>query len=94
MAHQIRLSAERTTSRGMVVTILYRLAGTPDMPESSWGYPYADVDAAAYYGTPVYWARMNSLVTGYSDEQFGPNDAVTREQLAGHPVPIRGQSGS
>ena len=75
-------SPNATTSRGMIVTTLYRLAGTPDMPESSWGYPYADVDAAAYYGTPVYWARMNSLVTGYSDEQFGPNDAVTREQLA------------
>ena len=52
------------------------------MPESNWGYPYADVDAAAYYSTPVYWARMNDLVTGYSDTQFGPDDAITREQMA------------
>ena len=74
-------SPNDTTSRGMIVTILYRLAGSPDMPESNWGYPYADVDANAYYSTPVYWARMNSLVTGYSDTQFGPNDAITREQL-------------
>lgn len=65
----------------MIVTILYRLAGSPDMPESNWGYPYADVDANAYYSTPVYWARMNELVTGYSDTQFGPDDAITREQL-------------
>lgn len=70
-----------TTSRGMIVTILYRLAGSPDMPESNWGYPYVDVDAAAYYSTPVYWARINDLVTGYSDDQFGPDDAITREQL-------------
>ena len=74
-------SPNDTTSRGMIVTILYRLAGSPPMPESNWGYPYADVDANAYYSTPVYWARMNSLVTGYSDTQFGPNDAITREQL-------------
>ena len=74
-------SPNATTSRGMIVTILYRLAGSPDMPESNWGYPYADVDASAYYSTPIYWARVNDLVTGYSDTQFGPDDAITREQL-------------
>lgn len=71
-----------TTSRSMIVTILYRLAGSPDMPEGNWGYPYADVDASAYYSTPVYWAREKDLVTGYSDTQFGPNDPITREQMA------------
>ena len=75
-------SPNDTTSRSMIVTILYRLAGSPDLPESNWGYPYADVDASAYYSTPVYWARMNDLVTGYSDTQFGPDDAITREQMA------------
>ena len=76
-------SPNGTTSRGMIVTILYRLAGSPDMPESNWGYPYADVDAAAYYSTPVYWARVNDLVTGYNDTQFGPDDAITHRILAG-----------
>lgn len=75
-------SPNATTSRGMIVTILYRLAGSPDIPESNWGYPYTDVDVATYYSTPVYWARMNNLVTGYSDTQFGPDDAITREQMA------------
>ena len=74
-------SPNDTTSRGMIVTILYRLAGSPEMPDGNWGYPYADVDARAYYSTPVYWARMNDLVTGYSDNQFGPDDSITREQL-------------
>lgn len=74
-------SPNDTTSRGMIVTILYRLAGSPDMPDGNWGYPYADVDASAYYSTPVYWARENDLVTGYSDTQFGPNDPITREQM-------------
>lgn len=75
-------SPNDTTSRGMIVTILYRLAGSPDMPEGNWGYPYADVDASAYYSTPVYWARENDLVTGYSNDRFGPNDPITREQMA------------
>lgn len=75
-------SPNATTSRGMIVTILYRLSSSPDLPESNWGYPYADVDAGAYYSAPVYWARLNDLVTGYSDTQFGPDDAITREQMA------------
>ena len=75
-------SPNATTSRGMIVTILYRLSGSPDLPESNWGYPYADVDAGAYYSAPAYWARLNDLVTGYSDMQFGPDDAITREQMA------------
>lgn len=74
-------SPNDTTSRGMIVTILYRMAGSPEMPDGSWGYPYADVGASAYYSTPVYWARMNELITGYTDTRFGPDNAITREQL-------------
>lgn len=69
------------TTRGQIVTILYRLAGSPDIEEEIWGYPYADVDAAAYYGTAVYWARLNGIASGYNDEHFGPDDPITREQM-------------
>lgn len=55
----------------MIVTILYRLAGSPDIEDENWGYPYVDVDANAYYGTAVYWARLNGIASGYSDERFG-----------------------
>ena len=71
-----------TTTRGMIVTILYRLAGSPDIKDQIWGYPYADVDSTAYYGTAVYWARLSGIAAGYSSEQFGPNDTITREQMA------------
>lgn len=71
-----------TTTRGMIVTILYRLEGAPDIEDEIWGYPFQDVDADAYYATAVYWARMNGIVAGYSDELFGPNDTITREQMA------------
>ncbi|MDO4280263.1 MAG: S-layer homology domain-containing protein [Peptococcaceae bacterium] len=70
------------TSRGMLVTILYRMEGEPDISGENLGYPYADVDADAYYGDAVYWARLNGIVSGYSDESFGPNDPVSREQIA------------
>ena len=71
-----------TTTRGMIVTILYRLEGSPDIENEIWGYPFQDVDANAYYAEAVYWARMNGIVAGYSDEVFGPNDTITREQMA------------
>ena len=75
-------SPEGTTSRGMIVTILWRMAGSPDMEDKIWGYPFADVDATAYYGTAVYWARLNGIAGGYDNATFGPNDPITREQMA------------
>ncbi len=71
-----------TTTRGMIVTILYRLEGSPDIGSEILGYPFRDVDADAWYATAVYWARMNGIVAGYSNELFGPNDTITREQMA------------
>ncbi len=75
-------SPDVTTTRGMIVTILYRLEGSPDMEDEIWGYPFADVDADAWYAAAVYWARMHGIVSGYSDELFGPDDVITREQMA------------
>lgn len=72
-----------TTSRGMIVTMLYRLAGEPSLEDEIFGYPYEDVNANAYYANAVYWARMNDIVSGYSADKFGPNDPIAREQLAG-----------
>ena len=71
-----------TTSRSMIVTILYRLAGSPDISNENLGYPYADVDAASWYGTAVYWARLTGIAGGYGNGSFGPADTITREQLA------------
>lgn len=73
---------ESAMTRSMLVSVLYRAAGEPAMPESNWGYPYADVDAEAYYGTAVYWARLNGIAKGYDSGDFGPYDPITREQLA------------
>lgn len=74
-------SPKMATTRGMIVSVLYRMAGSPTL-EGAWGYPYSDVNSKAYYAQAVYWARAEGIVSGYSTSKFGPNDAVTREQLA------------
>ena len=66
-------------TRGMIVTILYRLEKEPAVSGVSG---FADVDAAQWYGSAVAWAAANGIVNGYSDTAFGPNDSITREQLA------------
>lgn len=71
-----------TLSRAMVAQILYNLEGQPDISEENLGYPYEDVDAEAWYGDAVYWARINGVATGYEDNTFRPDKAVTREELA------------
>lgn len=72
----------KETSRGMLVTMLYRLEGEPDITSENLGYPFADVDATAYYSNAIYWARLHGIVSGMSDEIFAPNGDITREQLA------------
>lgn len=67
-----------TTSRGMIVTILYRLDGQPVVPVSG----FADVAADQYYSKAISWATTRNIVKGYGDGRFGPDDAITREQMA------------
>ena len=69
-------------TRGMLVTTLYRAAGSPSLENENLGYPFADVPGDAWYADGIYWARLTGVVSGYSDEEFGPNDPVSREQLA------------
>ena len=71
-----------TMTRGMLVTTLYRLAGSTSLENEDLGYPFDDVPGDAWYADGVYWARLNGVAGGYSDEQFGPDDPVTREQIA------------
>ncbi|MCC8048492.1 MAG: S-layer homology domain-containing protein, partial [Oscillospiraceae bacterium] len=70
---------EATTTRGMIVTILYRLVGEP---EASGEYSFDDVAAGAWYADAVAWAAENGIVGGYGDGSFGSEDVITREQLA------------
>jgi hypothetical protein len=73
-------SPNTALTRGMVVTVLYRNADSPDV--SLLANPFSDVAEDVWYTNAVKWASENGIVTGYGSGQFGPNDAITREQLA------------
>ena len=68
------------TTRGMIVTMLYRMEGSPSLKRSS--SKFTDVKDSAYYKNAVSWASSNKIVTGYGASKFGPNDNITREQMA------------
>ncbi|MBE6936625.1 MAG: hypothetical protein E7458_09075 [Ruminococcaceae bacterium] len=66
-----------TTTRAMVVTILYRLEGEPAAPKAN---PFSDVPADEWYTDAVLWAAKEGIVLGY-DGEFFPEDEITGEQL-------------
>lgn len=70
---------DSAVTRGMIVEILYRLEGEPGVKIAA---EFSDVADGQYYADAVAWAAGNEIVTGYSKEKFGPDDAITREQLA------------
>ena len=66
-------------TRGMIVTIIYRMEGMPTVVSES---KYTDVNKEFYYYSPIVWATENGIVNGYSKEIFAPDDRITREQFA------------
>ncbi|MPM13713.1 Endo-1,4-beta-xylanase A [bioreactor metagenome] len=66
-------------SRGMVVTVLYRMEG---MPAVNAAAAFSDVAEGEWYADSALWAQTVGIAAGYDDGRFGPDDPVTREQLA------------
>lgn len=71
---------DQAMNRAMLVTVLYRMEKEPTA--EGRGKSFADVSAGAYYAKAVAWASDKGIVAGYSETQFGPEDTITREQLA------------
>lgn len=72
-------SPRDTLTRAMLVTILYRIEGEPSV---SYSGKFSDVPSGRWYSKAVEWAAAQGIVGGYSNGKFGPEDSVTREQLA------------
>lgn len=68
-----------STTRAQLVTILWRLEGSP---ETTGAVRFGDTAGGAWYTEAVRWAAGCGVVKGYDNGRFGPNDAVTREQMA------------
>ena len=67
-----------SATRGMVVTILYRMAGEPEVKSDM---PFTDVKEGQYYAKAVTWAYENGIAMGMTETLFAPNCAATREQI-------------
>ena len=74
-------SPGQPTTRGMLVTILYRMEGEPEY-ENTGAIRFTDVNDDAWYAKGVYWAAENGIVKGVGDGRYLPEDPVTREQMA------------
>ena len=70
---------DATTTRGMIVTILYRLEKEPAAAAAS---SFSDIAAGEWYSDAVAWAAANNIVSGYENGTFGAGDVITREQMA------------
>ena len=79
---ETEFSPTTALTRAMAAQILYNLEGQPDLSSENLGYPYEDVDAQAWYGDAVYWARLTGVATGYGDGTFQPGDSITRQEFA------------
>lgn len=71
-------SPDADLSRGMLATILYRMAGSPAVSDYS---SFSDVSTTAYYARAIAWAEAQGIVRGVSSTSFAPDSSVTREQL-------------
>jgi len=67
-------------TRGMVVTVLYRMNGSPSV--KGLANPFSDNLGGQYYTDGVVWAANNGTVSGYDNGRYGPNDNITREQMS------------
>ena len=66
-------------TRGMLVTVLYRLAGEPAVNGDAG---FTDVKSGDWYAKAVAWAKANNIISGVSAAEFAPDKDITREQMA------------
>ncbi len=72
-----QFAPQSTVTRGMMVTVLYRIAGSPEVSRSDAAY-FSD-SQGKYYTEPVGWAKANGIVNGISESRFAPNNKITRQ---------------
>ena len=79
-------------NRAMLVTMLYRLEGSPEV-ETAVSDVFTDCADGEWYADAVIWANANGIVEGRSETEFAPNDTMTPPGDGRHPLPLRGLQG-
>ena len=72
-------SPNESMTRAMLATVLYRMDGSPSVTGTDH---FTDTEEDAWYSDGVLWASQNGIISGYNNDTFGTEDAVTREQIA------------
>lgn len=76
---EIQFAPNAVLDRATVVTVLYRLAGKPEVTEAA---DFSDVAAESWYAAAISWASANGIAYGYEDGTFHPTTPVTRQDTA------------
>lgn len=76
---QTTFTPDATMTRAQLCAVFYRMAGSPEV---SGADVFADTPAGAWYEDAILWAGQNGIMSGYTAASFGPNDPVTRAQIA------------
>lgn len=66
------------TTRGMIITMLWRMEGQPNVTDSV----FTDVPADSYYAKAIAWGSANGIVEGYDDGLYRPDQNISRQELA------------
>ena len=74
-----KFAPAETMTRAMVVTVLYRMEGSPSVEYKA---AFSDVKKDKWFTDAVIWASQKQIVNGMGDGKFAPGDGITREQLA------------
>ena len=74
-----RFAPDSTLNRAMMVTMLYRMTGSPAVSGNS---VFSDVPSGKWYSDAVQWASVNGVVNGVGKDRFAPDTQITREQMA------------
>ena len=74
-----RFGPDASMTRAMLVTVLYRAAGSPEVTITT---NFTDLDVGSYYYEAVVWANVMGIVNGITDTTFSPDGPVTRQQIA------------
>ena len=74
----VTFAPNQTITRAMVVTMLHRMEGKPLTTNK---ITFKDVEEGTWYTEAIRWANKAGIVSGYSEDTFGTNDAITREQM-------------
>ena len=80
-SYHMRFQPDEPMTRAQIAVAFYGAVGNPKLTGTRY-YPYQDVYPGSWYTSGIIWVWRQKIMEGYSEQRFGPEDPVTREQMA------------